>query len=542
MRGCDNERPSPNFTVAYDNREEYAVRRIQKRVGRCILHLLPLAAIFFLALCTADVSAAPLSLHDQEILREAADGRLARDRGQVGFVLKINLGEDLAIRLGRASDHDAIPFLLLLKDGELISKFAVGFQGPSTPTLESLIVQYRTDPIMGWSVLRLVKKNSSRALYEALLSDLRTAPSGLKYPYDRGACAIALLRTELPDVEGEVLELLRDPSLTRIVATFLVGRKYMPAEPVLFDLLEKMPASTPGLGSFAASAVKLNTQRIHDAAARKLIELGRDQDSFYKNNSVDDLIDALYHGFPTIKLSPLLLEKGNLVGFNEKQRTSIDNMVQRRAVREKMATELTPDNLANWISSGENDELVDAFIANHVDVNALTSRGRALNVAAFSFRGPMLKRLLLAGANPRLGDANGNTPMHTLAAQAAIGANKAWRKEQASYVSLLIAAGADVSAAAIDGSTPLHVAVRSGNMEVAEQLVESKADINAECLDTYLRVKGVTPLQLAIDLKSKAMEEYLRSKGATVSKMMQARRALATAKRTLIGLFYFGGY
>lgn len=514
---------------------------LQDRVHRCILQMLPIAAAFLLTLCILDVAAAPLSSQDQQILREAAEGRIARNRGQTEFEPKIDLGDALATKLGRASDHDAIPFLLGLKDGEALNKFADGFQGPSTPELESLIIQYRFDPAMRWSVLRLVKRNRSRALYEALSSDVRLPASSFRNPEQRQPYAQAMLRTELAGVEGEVFELLRDPLFTQGVAEFLVGRKYNPAEPVLFELLEKMPTSTPGIGSLAATAVKLKTQRMHDATARKFVELGRNQDNRHMDHNFNAFIEALYHGFPTIKLSPLLLEKENLVGFNDKQRASIVAMVQRRAVREKMATDITPDNLANWISSGD-DELVETFIAKHVDVNALTSRGRALNVAVFSFKWPLVRRLLAAGADPRLGDTDGSTPMHTLAAQMPFGAGKAWRKEQASNIDVLVAAGADVSAAANDGSTPLHVAVKSGNMEIAEKLIESKADINAECLDVHLRVKGVTPLQLAIDVRNKAMEDYLRSKGATVSRALQARRAFATAKGTLIGLFSLGGY
>lgn len=126
--------------------------------------------------------------------------------------------------------------------------------------------------------------------------------------------------------------------------------------------------------------------------------------------------------------------------------------------------------------------------------------------------------------------------MHRLAGPSPFGATPAWRQERANFVRAFAKAGADVSAPNQDGVTPLHAAVSSGNVEMAEVLMESKADINAECIDPVLRVKGVTPLQLAIDIHNQPLEVLLRSKGGRVSRTLQARRMLNLAKGVAVGI------
>ena len=480
------------------------------------------------------VSAAPLSAENERILREAAQGRIARDHGQQGFQSKISLGQELSGKLARAYDPDAIPLLLELRDDNLLIPFANDFQGPTTPEIANLIVQYRLDPIIGLQAVRLTKRNSSRPLFDALLSDLKPPLSRIR-DHNKEYYITALLHTELPGVESEVVELLQDPLLTLRVAKFLAARKYLPAEPVLLDRLDKMAVSDLRLGELTLIAVSFNTQRIHDTAARKLIELSRAPNNYTKDHNFVRLFQSLSYGVPAIKLNPQILDELNLLGFSEKQRVEIASMIKHRADREKLATEITAKNFIYWISANE-EQMVELFIAKHVNVNAMTDRGRPLDVAVSHFLWSLVRRLLAAGADPRLADSTGNTPMHRLAGPSPFGATPAWRQERANFVRALAKVGADVSASNHDGVTPLHVAVSSGNVEMAEALIESKADINAECIDTTLKVKGVTPLQLAIDIHNQPLEVLLRSKGGRVSRTLQARRMLNLAKGVAVGI------
>jgi len=56
---------------------------------------------------------------------------------------------------------------------------------------------------------------------------------------------------------------------------------------------------------------------------------------------------------------------------------------------------------------------------------------------------------------------------------------------------MLVERGADVSAQAEDGTTPLHLASSKGHVDVARILVERGADVSAQAED------GTTPLHLA---------------------------------------------
>lgn len=506
--------------------------KIKNRSWGCILQLLLVTAAF--AFGIVEISAAPLSAENEQILREAAQARIVRDQGQQEFQSKISLGQELAGKLGRANNPDAIPLLLELRDDNLLIPFGNDFQGPTTPEIANLIVQYRLDPIIGLQAVRLTKRNSSRPLFDALLSDLKPSQSRIR-EYDKEYYITALLQTELPGVEGEVVELLQDPVLMLRVSKFLMARKYWPAESVLFDCLDKMAVSDRRLGELALIAVSFNTQRMHDTAARKLIELSRAPGNYIKDHNFVRLLQSLTYGVPAIKLNPQILDETNFLGFSEKQRVDIASTIKHRADREKLATEITAKNFIYWISANE-EQMVELFIAKHVNVNAMTDRGRPLDIAVSHLQWPLVRRLLAAGTDPRLADSTGNTPMHRLAGPSPLVATPAWRQERANFVRAFAMAGADVSAPNQDGVTPLHAAVSSSNVEVAEVLLESGANINAECIDPVLRVKGLTPLQLAIDTNNQPLEVLLRSKGGRVNRTLQARRMLDVAKRAAGGI------
>ena len=117
-----------------------------------------------------------------------------------------------------------------------------------------------------------------------------------------------------------------------------------------------------------------------------------------------------------------------------------------------------------------------------------------------------VKALLGAAADPNIGDANGNRPLHSLGVSSN-GGNEDIAK-------LLIAHKADVNAPNNDGDTPLHVSVRhwlnSNAPWAVLLLLQSGADMNRQ------NARGETPLQIAInhrktpDAKERVREMFVR--------------------------------
>jgi ankyrin repeat protein len=82
----------------------------------------------------------------------------------------------------------------------------------------------------------------------------------------------------------------------------------------------------------------------------------------------------------------------------------------------------------------------------------------------------ILKVLCECGADANAQDAFGNTPLHWLASD---------RKEQrAEMIRVLKTAGANLDTRNFKAETPLHIAVRSGNLESAKALIGCGANLN----------------------------------------------------------------
>ncbi len=75
--------------------------------------------------------------------------------------------------------------------------------------------------------------------------------------------------------------------------------------------------------------------------------------------------------------------------------------------------------------------------------------------------------LIGSGLKPTAGDDNGLMALH-------------WAKSR-EMVAVLVNAGADIEARTHRGNTPLYVAVESGNLQAAEALLDSGADVHATC-------------------------------------------------------------
>jgi ankyrin repeat protein len=84
----------------------------------------------------------------------------------------------------------------------------------------------------------------------------------------------------------------------------------------------------------------------------------------------------------------------------------------------------------------------------------------------------------------------------------------------------LLQNNADVNAAAVDGTTPLHWAVHAENTELVDLLIRAKA--NAGAADRY----GVTPLYLACSLGNASIAERLLAAGADANVLDQSGETL----------------
>ncbi|HEY3837661.1 MAG TPA: ankyrin repeat domain-containing protein [Bryobacteraceae bacterium] len=112
----------------------------------------------------------------------------------------------------------------------------------------------------------------------------------------------------------------------------------------------------------------------------------------------------------------------------------------------------------------------------------------------------MVELLLRLGADPNVGMTGGHTPLYCVAneCQAAGGGD---------IVRALVRAGAQVnSSSGAKACTPLHLAARRGNTEIAEALIDCGADMN-------LRDKsGDTPLRRAQNCRKTAVASLLASR------------------------------
>ena len=139
--------------------------------------------------------------------------------------------------------------------------------------------------------------------------------------------------------------------------------------------------------------------------------------------------------------------------------------------------------------------LVAYLITQHgAAVNACTPAGvTALHVACRANNAPAVRVLLSHGANVEGAAFGPETILH-----------QACRRSHPEIVRLLVCQGAaHVNAALLDGTTPLHRAVYTGNLATVQCLVEHGAAAHRS------NDQGVTPLHVAYTMQQYEIAEYL---------------------------------
>lgn len=191
-------------------------------------------------------------------------------------------------------------------------------------------------------------------------------------------------------------------------------------------------------------------------------------------------------------------------------------------------------------------EMVELLLACGADVNAFgQSTGSALHGAAFAGDAELLEKLSALGADieaGRPGDAaeaatakccrhDGYTDDGEEADEGEAALDSEWplsrpihsaiRGGSAAAVEWLLRNGAEPDATDANGETPLHLAARAGRTDLASDLLNRGADVNADgywiASDGIRRGGGMTPLHLAAQEGHLDMVNFLLAHGAHVN-------------------------
>jgi ankyrin repeat protein len=136
-------------------------------------------------------------------------------------------------------------------------------------------------------------------------------------------------------------------------------------------------------------------------------------------------------------------------------------------------------------------------------VHVAGRHGRTLlHEAAAAGSATMVKLLLKLGADPNSRDGGGHTPLYALGNECGVAGC-------GNIVRILVEGGARVDAAdGVKHCTPLHMAARRGNTEIAGALLDCGAGMEAR--DSL----GHTPLRRAVNCNKTGVAELLLARGA----------------------------
>jgi len=174
-----------------------------------------------------------------------------------------------------------------------------------------------------------------------------------------------------------------------------------------------------------------------------------------------------------------------------------ERLVSRPSVFVGLLARIVPSGRAALIEFVRNAVERDPTLA------ARLSGGRTLlHYAAGAGCLAVVDTLLRLGADPGVPDSGGHTPLYSVANQCASDAGP-------EIVRALMRAGADVNACGgVMRATPLHMAARRGNVEIARALLDCGAALEARDRG------GVTPLERSLNCRKAAVAQLLMARGA----------------------------
>ena len=541
-----------------------------------------IVAVVAAVLCSsAAAQARPLTSEEMRVLRSTPPHRESNRTAE--SLARFQAAQALARRLGSEGNADALPLLVELRHVPLLSAFAGAYTAAATPQIEALTLRHLDDPEIGASLVSMLHRFRSRELLDALIQALAAGK------IDCEILLGAAVSAEAPDVEPRLAKLLPviHPASGRLVARRFADRQYLAGESLLIDLLRRTPLDRRStVSDIATQLARLPTDAALNAVARKLVDiagLAQDQgapkagliqslriedipkdgllcstemlrvpmplgDS--RSREVAELLRILRIAPADATLDRGIFDAAALQRFSRDERNVLETMLAERTRLEQMARQITPENLAHWIS-GADARMVALFIARGADVNASTRMGqRPLVIAARTLRADAVAALLDAGANPNLADTGreGETALHAVSGHSgsvapvveagvrvmklllAHNANPGARDKSGAtplhhaaggrpeLAMLLLEAGADVNAADANGTTPLHRAAHGGQRALARLLLDRGAGVNAEELG------GVTPLLIARDSQDQELESLFAARGGRINHAYVAKR------------------
>jgi ankyrin len=193
-------------------------------------------------------------------------------------------------------------------------------------------------------------------------------------------------------------------------------------------------------------------------------------------------------------------------------------------IKEFLAAGVDPDEKTGFtfgqtpLYVASTKEVVDLLIANGADVNAYDNMyGTPLDYIIKSKRDEIAEFLRKNGAKTS----------DWLKA-----ADSIHRAASAGHIEAIkqhLAKGTDVNEKLGNGATSLHEAARWGHKETAELLIKEGADVNPRIL--FGRLKGMTPLDLAVWRKRTEIAELLRKNGGKTDDWLKAADSIHIAAK-----------